>query len=141
MLELLKNQLSVAMPYAYRHLKAHRARGKAPSDPEGLLAWQIEVAGLATPVRGYRFVPGRRFSADFGWPRERLLIEVQGGIWSYGAHGRGWGIERDILKAQLAAELGYLLVPVTPADVRSGHALVLAETLLRRLGRGQHADT
>ena len=44
------------------------------STAEGLLAFQIKAAKLPEPVRQFRYVPGRKFTADFvvnWWPCTR----------------------------------------------------------------------
>lgn len=109
------------------------------ADWEKLLAFHITHAEpkLPEPTRHYRFAKalGRRFEADFAWPKERVLVEVQGGIWRKygGAHSRPDHIERDIEKQQCALMLGYRLLPVTPQDVRSGRALEMIQQLVYKV--------
>jgi hypothetical protein len=134
-------------PPAIKPARILRQLNRAPdgADWEKLFAFQLDHAEPAVPpyLRDYRFAKslGRRFEADFAWlPRAfplrgivpGLLVEVQGGIWRRygGAHSRPDHIERDIEKAQCAALLGYTLLPVTPQDVKSGHALELVQTVL-----------
>lgn len=78
----------------------------------------------------------RKFCADFAFPVQRVLVEVQGGIWrpGGGAHSGGAAIEKDIEKAQYAARLGWCWVPVTEKDIGSGHALIVIQSVLERLG-------
>jgi hypothetical protein len=121
--------------------------GRKVKDWEGVLAFQIRSVlaplGLPMPVgrgfgtdRQFQFAKQleRRFTVDYAWPIQRLLVEVQGGLWIGGAHARGWGVERDCEKAQLMAVLGYTLIPVTEKDIRSGRALELIRLVLERLG-------
>jgi very-short-patch-repair endonuclease len=51
------------------------------SEIEELLASQFIERGWK-PRRNYRFNPMRKFEADFAWPKKKILVEVQGGIWS-----------------------------------------------------------
>jgi hypothetical protein len=37
----------------------------------------------------------RKFAFDYAWIPEKVALEVDGGIWVGGAHGRGSGIMRD----------------------------------------------
>ena len=74
---------------------------------EDLFAMQLDSAGLTGYVREFRAIPGRKFSWDFAFIRERLLIEVQGGIWNGGAHGRPTGITRDMNKLNAATKHGW----------------------------------
>lgn len=66
-----------------------------------------------------------RYAFDFAWPCRDpvILVEVQGGVWSGGAHARGTGITRDIVKHNRAALGGYLLIQATGEHVKSGQAL------------------
>ena len=88
----------------------------------------LKAAGLPMPVAEYEFAKeeGRKFRWDFAWPENvqqvwhdiyvsrRLALEVQGGVWSRGAHGRGTGITRDMEKFSLGAALGWRLLLVEP---------------------------
>lgn len=67
----------------------------------------------------------RDFRADYAWPEPqyRLLVELNGGIWIKGAHAHPLNIERDIIKYQYAAILGWHVLPVTTDDVKSGLAV------------------
>lgn len=78
----------------------------------------------------------RKLTVDFAWPNYRFLVEVQGGIWlpGGGAHSRPMNIERDIEKAQLAAVLGFILIPVSGKDIRSRRAIQLVQIGLERAG-------
>lgn len=74
---------------------------------ENLFAMQLDAAGLTQYVREYQAIPGRRYKWDFAFVRERLLIEVQGGVWNGGAHGRPVGITRDMDKLNVATKNGW----------------------------------
>ena len=41
------------------------------------------------------------------YPEEKILVEVQGGIYTRGAHSRGVGLERDYEKLNLAQLNGF----------------------------------
>ncbi len=90
---------------------------------ERAMAAQIRAAGLPEPQREVVFALPRRFRADFFWPTQRLILEVDGGTWTGGRHVRGAGVETDAEKTCLAAGLGYRLLRVTGAMVRDGRAL------------------
>lgn len=65
------------------------------------------LSELPPPVAQFKAIPGRKFRFDFAWPEKRLLVEIQGGIWTNGGHSRGAGMKRDHEKANMAAALGY----------------------------------
>jgi len=97
---------------------------------EETLAWQLKAAGL-TPEREYRFAPPRRYRADFAFLGARLLVEIDGGGWVGGRHGRGKGMESDAEKLNLGTKLGYRWLRFTGKHVRDGSALRLIEEVLK----------
>jgi len=100
------------------------------SDLEDLLAQQMKFAGLPEPEREYRFAPPRRYRADFAYPDEMLLIEVEGGVWTNGAHVRGKHYTSDCSKYNLAATMGFRVLRFTGEMIKSGLALRTIEELL-----------
>jgi hypothetical protein len=103
---------------------------------EDALAGQMRQAGFPEPVRELHFAReiGRGWKSEFGWPFIRLLVEVEGGTWSAGAHVRGLGYEEDCIKYSEAAILGWCVVRVTTSMVRDGRALALIEKAMKRRG-------
>ncbi len=109
------------------------------STAELLLAEQLRQAGIPFE-REYRFAPPRRWRADFAvgeqWVRilgnngaetqdftVSLLVEIDGGGYVQGRHGRGKGMEDDAEKQSAAAIFGYRVIRCTPAQVDDGRAL------------------
>lgn len=83
--------------------------------------------------REYRWHPTRRFRADFAWPKQRLLVEIDGGQWLRGTgHNSGTGKERDCEKDAEAALLGWVTLRFTTNMVRNGTALNYIERYLNR---------
>ena len=97
---------------------------------EDLFAFQLDAAGLTGYVREYAAIPGRRFSWDFAFICERLLIEIQGGVWNGGAHGRPTGITRDMNKLNQAQIHGWKMLQFDTKMVKSGEALNVTEQIL-----------
>jgi hypothetical protein len=78
-------------------------------------------------IRQYRYAGDRKLKGDFAvWPltfeNDKLLVEVQGGIFSRQAHGSLQGIKRDLDRAQQACLNGWYWLPVTPQQVEDGTA-------------------
>jgi very-short-patch-repair endonuclease len=112
------------------------AQKRGPSTLEETLAWQIKVAGLPAPEREYAFCPGRRFRADFAFTGSaRLLVEVEGGVWSRGRHNRGPGFIQDVEKYNLAALLGWRVLRFTEKHIRDGSAVTLIDRMLKTCGK------
>lgn len=57
--------------------------------------------------REYRFAPPRRWRFDFALPEEKIAIEINGGVWSYGRHVRGRGYLNDREKINTAQTMGW----------------------------------
>lgn len=111
---------------------------KSGSGLEQLLADQMQLIGLPY-AREYRAIAGRRFRFDFviGEPdKDRLLVEVQGGIWMRGksGHSSGRGLARDYEKYNLAVLQGWRVLLMTREMIESGRAVSLvAQALLSEL--------
>lgn len=50
------------------------------SQLEDTFAFQLDAAGLTGYVREFAAIPGRKFRFDFCFRKERLLIEINGGV-------------------------------------------------------------
>lgn len=92
------------------------------SDLEDELARQLDEAGLKY-VRQFKFHDKRRWKADFAFPDEMVLVEVQGGTWSGGRHTRGGGFHADRERCNEAQIAGWLVLEVTAGMVKDGDAL------------------
>jgi len=90
---------------------------------EAELALQIRALGLPEPVREYQAITGRKFRFDFAWLENRLLVEVNGGTYTKGAHSTGQGIARDYEKANLATLDGWRVLMFDGKAVKSGEAV------------------
>jgi very-short-patch-repair endonuclease len=93
------------------------------SDAEAAMLFHLRIAGLPEPLAEFVFAPPRKFRADFAYPEQRLLIEVEGGVYQIGRHQRPAGFEKDCEKYNLAALLGYRVLRFTPAMIERGEAI------------------
>ncbi len=93
------------------------------SQLEAELALQIKALGLPEPIREYQAIKGRKFRFDFAWLEQRLLVEVNGGTYTKGAHSTGRGIARDYEKANLAVLQGWRVLSFDGKSVKSGEAV------------------
>lgn len=114
---------------AYKPGKRSRNNASNVSELENELAMQLEYAGIKYH-RQYKAIPSRRFRFDFYFPGHKLLCEVQGGIYSNGAHVRPKGVLRDYEKINLAQYHGMRCIQVSGDDVRTGEALTMIEMFL-----------
>lgn len=94
---------------------------------EETLVTQLSALRVPAFEREFKFDPGRRWRADFAWPDERLLVEVEGGQWIAGRHQRGKGYFKDCDKYNAAQLNGYKVLRFTTDHIISGQAaLVIA---------------
>lgn len=103
------------------------------SELEREMGWQIRVTGLPAPVEQFRAIPGRQFTWDYAWPDRKLLLEVQGGVWNGGKHGRGSGILRDQEKLNLATIHGWRILQVSENHITDGRAMLWLKQALAYL--------
>ena len=71
----------------------------------------------------FQFNPERKWRADFYILGSKVLIEVEGGIWSNGRHTRAQGYLGDMEKYNSAQELGYSVYRYSTEQVKSGKAI------------------
>lgn len=83
----------------------------------------LKAQKIPTPILEYVFAPPRRFRLDYAWVEQKVGLEVDGGIWTGGAHGRGTGITRDQEKTNLAAGLGWRILRCTPGKLTTSDTL------------------
>lgn len=72
---------------------------------------------LPEPIPEFRFHASRKWRADYCWPEQRLIVEIDGGIWTGGRHSGGTGQLRDMEKLNAAALLGFLVLRYTPQQM------------------------
>ncbi|MFQ5593161.1 MAG: hypothetical protein ACE5HA_03330 [Anaerolineae bacterium] len=106
-----------------------KPRRKPKSHLERELDFRVKALGLEAPVHEHRFHPERRWRFDRAWPKVKIAIEVEGGIWSGGRHVRGAGFERDCEKGNAALLLGWQVYRITGNMLGDGRATQLLRAL------------
>jgi len=87
-----------------------------PPRPLYALVHICRAEGLPEPIPEYKFHAMRKWRADFAWPatNPRVIVEVDGGVWTQGRHTRGAGFIADMEKLNAAAMLGFIVLRYTP---------------------------
>ena len=117
---------------ALRKQAQPRAAKKPPAVSPGEAALALQLQALRIEFeREFQFCPDRRWRADFRVGR--VLVEVEGGIWSGGRHTRGTGFENDCEKYNWAALNGWLVLRYSTRQVMAGQA---AKGIVEAMGRG-----
>lgn len=95
------------------------------------LLFQIKVARLPVPREQHLWHPTINYRADLCFERERLIVEVDGGVYlRHGHHNSGKGYEYDRVRDAEALTLGYAVLRVTPSMVKDGSAIAYVERVL-----------
>ena len=121
--------------------RVNRKAALAPAFKKALAAQQklqreaaflhnLGALGVPTPTPEFLFHPSRKWRLDFAWPTHKLALEVEGGVWSGGKHGRGSGIVKDMEKSNGLACLGWRLLRVTPSELPSTFTALLVRDAL-----------
>lgn len=77
------------------------------SDLETSFLFYLKVWGLPEPIIHHRFHPTRRWEFDFAWLDRMIAVEMEGGVYTNGAHVRGKHYESDCEKYNEAQILGW----------------------------------
>ena len=95
---------------------------KVESKGEETLALHLKALNIKYE-REFKFCESRKWKADFHILESKLLVEVEGGIWSGGRHTRGSGYIKDLEKYNEVSKLGYTLLRFSTEQVVSGKAI------------------
>ena len=68
-------------------------------------------------VAEHKFHDTRKWRLDFAIVGLKIGIEIEGGVWTNGAHTRGKGFVDDMEKYNAAATLGWVILRFTPQDL------------------------
>lgn len=95
-----------------------RPSAETKSNLEAELDFLLKRLGYPKPEEEYYFHPDRKFRADRAYPHRKILIEVEGGIYTQGRHTRPEGYTRDCEKYSWASIMGYMIIRLTAPMLR-----------------------
>jgi very-short-patch-repair endonuclease len=110
------------------------ARIQAAEEARALFHKLLRREGLPIPEHEWRFDAEREWRADYCWPSARLILEVEGGVWTGGRHTRGAGFMADMVKYNRMTELGFRLLRTTPSGLHDLGTIAL----IKRTLTGEH---
>lgn len=89
--------------------------------------------GLPLPERELAFAKavGRKWRFDFAWPKHKLALEVEGGVFTGGRHTRGKGFLGDMAKYNAAVSLGWRVARCVPSTLCDTDTVDMLRELLR----------
>jgi len=70
----------------------------------------LKTYGIPIPEVELKFHPKRKWKFDFAWSKQKVALEIHGGVWSNGHHVRGQGFIDDREKVGAAQELGWIVL-------------------------------
>ena len=103
---------------------------KVESVGEAALIQQLKTLKIEFEQE-FQFHTTRKWRADFYIKNTKLLIEVEGGIWSGGRHTRGKGYIGDMEKYNAATMMGFQVLRFSTEQVTSGFAIKQIEGLVK----------
>ncbi|WP_349929448.1 DUF559 domain-containing protein [Acinetobacter sp. A1-4-2] len=113
-----------------RGSKRPKVKGeKVQSEGEAKLARDLKALKIEFEQE-YQFHPKRKWRADFHLVGKKILVEVEGGIWSGGRHTRGKGYIGDMEKYNAAVMMGYQVIRFSTEQVKSGLAVQQIEKMV-----------
>jgi hypothetical protein len=72
---------------------------------------RLAPANTPQPERQYRWSYPRRHKADFAWPSQKIIVEIQGGTFAKKRMGHtGASVEDDYARTNLAQRLGWVVL-------------------------------
>lgn len=107
-------------------------------NPQILTAW-LRGHGIPEPTYELIFCPPRKWQFDLSWPDYKVALEVEGGVFTRGAHGSVEGILRDMEKYNAAGLLGWRVFRVTPDALFKADCALMLKTALSVKPAGQIA--
>ena len=87
-----------------------------------MLATQLKMLRIEFEQE-FMFHPERKWRADFHITGKKILVEVEGGIWSGGRHTRGKQYIVNMDKYNSVTMMGYQVIRFSTEQVKSGLAI------------------
>lgn len=94
-------------------MKVKKTRLILGCDERTGLLYKFLTQGLGA-VAEYKFHPTRKWRFDFAFVEQKVAVEQEGAIWTYGRHNRPIGMIKDMEKYNAAAELGWRVLRYQP---------------------------
>ena len=102
---------------------------KIPNEFEAKLARELKTLKIEFEQE-FEFHPKRKWRADFHLVGKKILVEVEGAIWSGGRHTRGKGYIGDMEKYNAATMMGFQVLRFSTEQVKSGLAIQQIEKMV-----------
>lgn len=114
-------------PLRSARVKANQAKA---AQQRLLFAALCKQNGLPEPVTEVKFHPDRKWRFDYAWPQLCIALEVEGGVWTGGAHTRGGHFLSDMEKYNAAGTLGWRVFRTVPSKLLTAATIDLLRSAL-----------
>ena len=93
---------------------------------------KLKEYGLPPVEEEYKFHPIRKWRFDLAFVRQKVAIEIEGGIWTRGRHVRPAGYLKDMEKYNHAAMMGWKKLSFTPQQLKEEQTMHIILNTLNR---------
>lgn len=107
---------------------------KTKVNPSLVFAAMLRQHKLPEATPEYRFHGTRKWRFDYAWPRWKVALEVEGGVWTGGRHTSGVGFAKDIEKYNHAAAMGWLVLRCEPKNLNKAETFAYIKAALEAHG-------
>jgi hypothetical protein len=130
---LIGSKQSVSARKAWQRRKKKAAKGHTHDEAASQFRLLCKASGLPMPVTEYVFAPPRKWRWDYAWPEEKIALEVDGGIFTHGAHVRGARILLTHEKLNAAACLNWRILYRVPRNLCTDETITILRGVLTEL--------
>jgi len=92
-----------------------------------LYYWTILNTLHSVPVQEFQFDDTRKWRFDFAWPKVKVAVEIDGGVFIGGRHTSGAGYTKDCYKLNRAVELGWRVLRYTPQMLKNDPIIIVQQ--------------
>jgi very-short-patch-repair endonuclease len=80
--------------------------------------WTKLFPWLEQPVAQHAFCPTRKWRCDWAFLKARIIVEIEGGLWTGGGHARGSGVVRDMERGNAMVLHGWRCLRFSTNDLK-----------------------
>lgn len=87
--------------------------------------------GIPEPRDEVRFHSTRGWRFDYAWPKYRVALEVEGGVFTGGRHTSAVGFIKDAEKYNYAACMGWAIIRCMPRTLCTGETMAFIKQAIK----------
>lgn len=110
--------VAAKLPGDYKKQPTAKRPGQRDKSAAFGMLWARFHQDMEQPVAQYQFCPTRKWRCDWAFVESRLIVEIEGGLWTGGGHSRGSGVKRDIERSNWMAANDWRLLRFTTNELQ-----------------------